>query len=359
MFAGLADRPNSLKDFDMKRLPTVCLTFAFAAAACSSGSNQSPDAQPGTGGAGGAMATGSGGSTPASGGSAGGGSGGGGVIDDARPGVDQIVSADVPVTPTDTGGGERPPNADCPPGALMCDDFEGYPLGGDLSPNWTTEVIKGSVQVDTSKAFRGSKGVHLTTTLSPANEPVRTNGGPLRAATLVKTGAPLFPAPGNAFWGRAMVWVTKMPPAGRQGDVHSSHIEASGKLPNGRLLKYGEGIMGGQLLAGYTQRPGDENDLPLVDCGPRAGPGIPEGRWVCVEWQIDGARSAMHMWFDAKLQTQVDVNGSQGGSCTWQAPPFDKLFLGWRHSQPSPIDTEMWMDNVVIDTKRVNCPAMP
>jgi hypothetical protein len=354
----------------MKRLSTVCLMFALAtAAACSSSGNQSPDVKPaGTGGSGGAIATGTGGSVPGSGGSAGGasgggsgggaGSGGGSAGDDAS--ADQVVRPDVPVSPGDTGGGERPPNADCPAGALMCDDFEGYASGAsDLAPMWTTEVIKGAVLVDTTKPFRGSKAVHLTTMLSPANEPVRTHGGPLRAATLIKTGAPLFPATGNAFWGRAMMWVVKMPPAGRMGDVHSSHIEASGKLPNGRLVKYGEGIMGGQLLAGYTHRPGDEFDLPLVDCGPRAGPGIPEGRWVCVEWQIDGAKSAMHMWFDGKLQTQVDITGPQGGTCTWQAPPFDKFFLGWRHSQPSPIDTEMWMDNVVVDSKRVNCPAMP
>ncbi|HEX3695125.1 MAG TPA: hypothetical protein VH374_07020 [Polyangia bacterium] len=350
----------------MKRLSTVCLMFALVISACGSG-HPSPQMKPG--GSGGATVSGSGGSTAGSGGTTagsggntssnggtGGGSGGASVVADG--GSDEIArpdSADAPVA-ADSGG--RPPNADCPQGALICDDFEGYPLGGDLSPNWTTEIIKGNVQVETSKPYRGSQSVHLTVTLSPANEPVRTNGGPLRAATLIKTGAPLFPAPGNAFWGRAMVWVAKMPPSGSMGEVHSSHVEASGSLPNGQLVKYGEGIMGGQLLAGYTVRPSNEFDLPLVDCGPKSGPGIPEGRWVCMEWQIDGAKSQMHWWFDSKLQTQVDVNGPQGGSCTWKAPIFDKLFLGWRHSQPSPIDIDMWMDDVVIDTKRVNCPPM-
>lgn len=339
-----------------------CLT-ALLIGACGGGSSTPPggNATGGTTGVGTGGTTGGTGGVSAGTGGVSGGSGGSGGM---SPGTGGNVSngsggaTTDGAPPVDGNSAEHAPQSDCPAGALMCDDFEGYAAGAtDLSPTWSSEVILGKVVVDASKPFKGGKSVHLTTMLSPAGEPMRTNGGPLRAATLVKQGAPLFPLPGNGMWGRAMVWVTKMPPAGVQGDVHSSHIEASGKLANGRLAKYGEGIMGGQLLAGYTQRPAMENDLPLVDCGPRASPGIPEARWVCVEWQIDGAKNAMHMWFDGKLQTQVDVNGAMGGTCTWQAPPFDKLFLGWRHSQPSPIDTEMWMDNVVLDSKRVNCPA--
>ena len=310
----------------------------------------------GVGASGGAIGSGG---TFASGGAVGSSGASGNPITDASSNVlmDATTGAEVPSMPTDSGGNaERPPNSDCPAGALVCDDFEGYPLGGDLSPNWTPELIGGQVQIENSKPFRGSKGVHLSTTLSPANEPVRTNGGPLRAATLTKTGAPLFPAPANAFWGRVMVWLTQMPPGG----VHFSNIEASGKLPDGRLVKYGEGGMYQKLLAGYTIRPGNEFDLPTVDCGATSSTGVPEKRWVCIEWRFDGGNDEMHMWFDGQLQTAVDVVKT-GGSCSgpWQGPTFDKLFLGWRHSQPSTIDVDMWMDDVVIDTKRVGCPATP
>jgi hypothetical protein len=238
----------------------------------------------------------------------------------------------------------------------VCDDFESYPLGSDLSPNWTTELMGGTLQVDTSKPFRGVKGVRITTTLSPANEPPRTNGGPLRAATLIKQGAPLFPIAGNSFYGRVMIWLTDMPPGG----VHFSNIEASGKFPDGRLVKYGEGGMFQKLMAGYTIRPSSEFDLPTVDCATTSDMGVPVKRWVCVEWQFNGTSDEMHLWFDGQPQTQVDVVKT-GGSCPvpWKAPPFDKLFLGWRHSQPSSINVEMWMDDVVIDTKRVGCPPAP
>jgi hypothetical protein len=246
-------------------------------------------------------------------------------------------------------------SANCPAGALVCDDFEGYALGSDLSPNWTTEIMGGTVQVETSKPFRGTKGVRITTTLSPANEPVRTNGGPLRAATLIKQ-APLFPIAGNAFYGRVMIWLTDMPPGG----VHFSNIEASGKFPDGRLVKYGEGGMFQKLMAGYTIRPMGEFDLPTVDCAKTSNTGVPVKRWVCVEWQFNGSNDEMHLWFDGQAQTPVDIVKTGGGcSVPWKAPVFDKLFLGWRHSQPSSIDVEMWLDDVVIDTKRVGCPAPP
>jgi hypothetical protein len=256
---------------------------------------------------------------------------------------------------TDAARATADASVDCPPGALVCDDFEGYALGSDLSPNWTTEIMGGTVQVETSKPFRGTKGVRITTTLSPPNEPARTNGGPLRAATLIKQ-APLFPIAGNAFYGRVMIWLTDMPPGG----VHFSNIEASGKLPDGRLAKYGEGGMFQKLMAGYTIRPMGEFDLPTVDCAKTSNTGVPVKRWVCVEWQFNGSNDEMHLWFDGQAQTPVDVVKTGGGcSVPWNAPVFDKLFLGWRHSQPSSIDVEMWLDNVVIDTKRVGCPTPP
>jgi len=253
-------------------------------------------------------------------------------------------------------GGAGAASEDCPSGALVCDDFESYPLGVSLAPNWTTQVVGGQVQIDTSRPFRGAKGVHLTTTLSPANEPARTNGGPLRAATLIKEGPPLFPLPGNAFFGRAMIWLTQMPPGG----VHFSNVEALGRLPDGTLAKYGEGGMYQKLLAGYTVRPATELDLPTVDCSKSATTGLPEGRWVCLEWQFDGGTDEMHEWLDGVLQTGVDVVQQAGGCAVpWTAPIFSKLYLGWRHAQPSSIDTEMWLDDVVLDTTRVGCPAAP
>lgn len=268
--------------------------------------------------------------------------------------ADMNASADGNPTVDALAGSETAAPKDCPAGALFCDDFESYALGGDLSPNWTTQIVSGQVQIETSRPYRGSKSVRMTSTLSPAGEPARTTGGPLRAAALIKQGAPLFPVPNNAFFGRAMMWLTKMPPGG----VHFSNVEALGRLPDGTLAKYGQGGMYEKLMAGYTVRPSNELDQPTVDCSKSATSGFPEGRWVCVEWQFDGANDEMHYWFDGTLQTGVDVVRQAGGcAVSWKAPKFEKLYLGWRHAQPSSIDTEMWIDDVVLHTARVGCPS--
>lgn len=244
--------------------------------------------------------------------------------------------------------------APCPPGALVCDDFEAYPPGDDLAPHWRTQTIGGEVRVDGSRPFRGRQGLHVTVTASPPDEPKRTHGGPLRAASIVKQGAPLFPLPGNAFHGRAMIWLVKMPPGG----VHFSNFEAVGRTPDGSVVKYGEGGMFGKLMVGYTVRPHHEFDPPTIDCARTAPTGVPEGRWVCAEWQFDGPRAALHYWFDGVPQTAVDVEGG-GGRCPvpWVAPVFDELYIGWRHSQPSSIPVEMWIDDVVVGPGRIGCPA--
>jgi hypothetical protein len=163
----------------------------------------------------------------------------------------------------------------------------------------------------------------------------------------------LFPVPGNSFFGRAMMWLTQMPPGG----VHFSNVEALGRLPDGTLAKYGQGGMYQKLMAGYTIRPSTELDPPTVDCSESATTGFPEARWVCVEWQFDGTGDEIHYWLDGVAQAGVDVVKQAGGcSVPWKAPTFDKLYLGWRHAQPSTIDTEMWLDDVVLHTSRVGCP---
>ena len=42
----------------------------------------------------------------------------------------------------------------------------------------------------------------------------------------------------------------------------------------------------------------------------------------------------------------------------WLAPPaFQTLYLGWEHYQQTMNPIDLWMDDIVVDTKRVGCPA--
>jgi hypothetical protein len=100
-----------------------------------------------------------------------------------------------------------------------------------------------------------------------------------------------------------------------------------------------------------------------IDCSNPSASAFPSGRWVCVEWEFDGPKNAMHLWFDGALLSDVDVNG-MGTRCVanadlgkpWTAPNFSFLSLGWQAYQASNGPLELWMDDVAVGTERVGCP---
>jgi hypothetical protein len=234
---------------------------------------------------------------------------------------------------------------------LLCEDFERYgPGAAGLAPAWTTDVVGGTLEIDTTRPFSGGKGLHVT---APPNTS--------SLLQIIKQGAPLFPVPGNTFYGRMMMWLTQMP----TGGVHFNTVQANGLMPgSAQIAKYAYGAMYARLMAGYTVR-ATETALPTIDCGKSGPTGYPEKSWVCAEWKFDGPNNEMHYWLNGQAQTGVDVV-KVGGGCTgtqptggvWQAPVFNKLMLGW-YAQPFNAPIELWLDDVVIGTERIGCPKMP
>ncbi|HEY0709000.1 MAG TPA: hypothetical protein VGG33_19485 [Polyangia bacterium] len=301
-------------------------------------------------GAGGSSASGSGGSGPSSGGGA---NGAGGAGNGGASG-----SGGTPGSGGTSGSGGTPGDAaadvanetapaSCAPGALLCEDFEGYPAGGSLAPNWMTDTTGGTVAVDGTKPYRGTKAVHFRATASTSN-----------LLQIWKKGAPLFPIKNNTFYGRVMMWLSRQP----TGGVHFNTVQANGLLPGStQIAKYAYGAMYEKLMAGYTIRP-REDASPTVDCGKSPGTtGYPVGQWVCAEWKFDGANDEMHYWLNGVAQTAVDVIKTDA-SCVmappgnrWRAPVFDKVMLGW-YSQPFAQPIDLWMDDIVISTEPIGCP---
>jgi hypothetical protein len=325
----------------------------FWVVGCAASSGTPPDS-----GSGGARGTGGTQPTNGSGGASSGGSGG---PTDAPAGMDVVTQPGSGGTVGGSGGAGGPVDSageqsaevappSCAPGALLCEDFESYAVGGggNLAPNWMTDTTGGTVMVDSTKPHAGTKSVHFTATASTAN-----------LLQIWKQGAPLFPIKGNAFYGRVMMWLSRQP----TGGVHFNTVQANGLLPGTtQIAKYAYGAMFEKLMAGYTVRP-TETALPTVDCGKSTGTtGYPTGKWVCAEWQFDGANDVMHYWFDGVAQTAVDVVKTDP-SCgatpppgnRWQAPVFNKLMLGW-YSQVFPMPVELWMDDIVISTEKIGCP---
>jgi hypothetical protein len=260
------------------------------------------------------------------------------------PSVDSSADVGLPEAAAETAAGS------CPAGALLCDDFEKYTAGGSLAPTWTTDLTGGMVRVDTTKPFAGKQAVHISAATGVTN-----------LLQIVTQGAPVFPLPGNMFYGRMMYWLSEMPPD------HTNIIQASGVLPGGtQIAKYAYGIKYKHLMAGYTIR-ARETDSPTVDCGNTpATTGYPEKKWICLEWQFDGSKDEMHHWVDGQAQPAVDVvktggcpeGGAAPANGRWQAPVFNKVMLGfYAHPYATPID--VWIDDVVISTQRIGCPPPP
>ncbi|MEA2698237.1 MAG: hypothetical protein QOI66_2508 [Myxococcales bacterium] len=313
---------------------------------CGGGAGGGAPTQNGSGGAiGSGGAPGSGGMVGGSGGQSGspGGSGGQASGSGGTGGQQGDVDAANAVDAASPGDGSV---AGCPAGAAVCEDFEKYAVGGDVTAGgWSVMQTSATVQVDATKPFAGGKGLHL---VAPA-------GGAKTAALLVRQGAPLFPIAGNSFFGRMMVWITDAP-----AGIHFNNVIASGTLPNStQIAKYGFGALMARTTAAYTVR-NTAAGAPVVDCYFGGGAAVPIKRWVCVEWKFDGAGNEMHYWYDGSPVSEVVKSAGTcvaGSAPIWTAPTFADIQLGWFQNQPSTAPLEMWMDDIVIHgTQRVGCP---
>jgi hypothetical protein len=303
----------------------------------------------GGGGAGERAAAGQGGSGAAAGTSSGGGhvdasSAGGEASDVAAAGSgDDAGGADAT---SGDGTGDAMSGA-CGPGTVLCEDFESYMAPADLAAAWTTTVTAATLTVDTTKAAHGQRALHIT---AAAGTPV---------AVIAKQGPPLFPFAGNVIFGRVRMWLTATP----GGAYHWNNIQAAGDLPGTTLWgKYGWGGQFGKILAGYTVRTAQTATTATIDCSNPSASAFPSQKWVCVEWEFDGVKNEMHLWFDGALLTDVDVVG-MGTRCVnnadlgklWAAPTFSFLSLGWQQYQGSNGPLELWMDDVAVGTQRIGC----
>jgi len=229
--------------------------------------------------------------------------------------------------------------------ALLCDDFESYPVGQVPGGPWTASINQGTVVVDTTRAWSGTHAVRVT---------VAGGTGTYRRAFLSTMGPPVFPLPGNAFYGRMMIWLNAAP----AGSVHWTNIQAEGPVPgmNFRALSRYGGQLQKRLMASY------DTQGVASDCWRHSATLMPEARWACMEWRFNGPNNETDFWLDGTALTDLTVikrgdgcldNGTNGD---WLAPTYDTLLLGWEHYQQS-IVHDMWIDDVGVSLQRLGCPA--
>jgi hypothetical protein len=128
-------------------------------------------------------------------------------------------------------------------------------------------------------------------------------------------------------------------------------VSPAGSLPTGESggYRFGGGPNWGLAYGTKT-----------LDCAKGSKVAAPVGRWVCIEWKIDGNRDEQRYWVDGQPLDDLTVIGKAycfkpNKTVEWQAPVFSSISLGWEHYLSAPA-AEGWLDDVVIDNKPIGCP---
>jgi hypothetical protein len=291
----------------------------------------------GTGGA----AAGSGGGDAGSGGSSTGGSTGTGGR-----------SADASAGPSDggTGDGSVSAGGGCT-GAMasFCDDFEAQTTG--QPPKGAFTVRSGGMatfMIDTTKAYSGTKSAHIH---------VPKGAGGNSDPTAQMTFNTQFPIAMNDLHGRVMVFLTKNPNDTGKPNIHWDLLSASGGGKTYTLgSMFNDVAKTGAFMPVY--QPGDRS----IDTSTP----FPVGMWACVQWEFRFGGAGGDL-LELKMNDKVIDLGKTtaegapivgGHVAAWPAGPWSRLTFGYVHfSSPTPIDVDLWFDDLAFGPQEIPCPS--
>ncbi len=245
--------------------------------------------------------------------------------DGARP--DANAMADVAPPPV---GGPAPPCR-----FNLCESFETYDDGAKPDPAiWRS----GAVAVDSARAARGKKALHIVGA---------STGGAEKYIRETK----FIPSNGGAY-GRMFLWVEKRP--FNVPFLHVSYVEVSaGATGGGYDLRYGNHFAGGAtkpLAWGLNIDPHTGSEGGMRDNEP-----FTEKTWHCVEWFLDPKANEARFWFDGREKTTLHWLNSRSTDPSYAFPDFKSIAVGVATYHPSDIPVEAWIDEVVIHSERVGC----
>jgi len=315
--------------------PVSVLLALTLAGACSSNS----PAHPGTSDTGGSGPDeGTGGKGTSTGGKSGGTGGAmstGGSSGDTggATGTGGSVAADAGSTggtgPADAAAGDAPPSMSGGCSGKFCDDFEGATVGSNPGAPWMVHLEKGMLKTDDTRAFSGTKSIHLTHPGAPA-------------AMFLELRQPALPLPGGVVYGRVMYWLEKNP-TGQYS--HFELVRGTGALAGGQQAQLNTGAENGKVVVNYE--PGDCTKYSKVP--------FPEKKWTCYQWRFDTTKNDIHLWVDGVSVDDVPV-AAAGGGC-WKAPMvLDTLHIGWE-SYHTPMPVSLWIDDVAVGDQMIPCPT--
>jgi hypothetical protein len=254
--------------------------------------------------------------------------------EDADAGVPEQDSGSTPRDEPDAGPGGTPRCSGA--GLTFCDDFE----GAQLDPAWGNK--QGTVELDTSKAMRGQKSLH-----------VRAENN--KVAIIAHRSS--FPMPNERFWVRMFVNIKNLP------TPNWAHWSVLWTIPEGAQWSVEEHRFGGQnqsdkkLYWAVGTDHGDSGDWTNIDTSST----VKLDTWTCVELLIDATMDVSQVYRDGveypALGTTRATKHQGNASVPYDIPPPRTLWLGFFYYQGETPGTnyDLWFDSFAIDDERIGC----
>ncbi|MEO8796532.1 MAG: hypothetical protein ABI551_01485 [Polyangiaceae bacterium] len=271
-------------------------------------------------------------------------------------------------TPHDAGADAATPLKDAGPPdpcgtALFCETFDGY--GGvttiadkqKFGP-WTASLKTGAVMsLDGAHTTSGATALHVHI------DNAATAGGRLYASAA--GGQAIFAGAPTHLYGRMKMYID---PNGTS--IHWTFFGVDGPAATtvdgsaGRNASYvmsslpKSGVNTYSFVYGLSGTPSEGDH----DCSSQSATSMPSA-WACVSFEMDSSARKLRMYKDGVTTPILSVD-DHGKGCVaptpatdpWYGPAVTDLFVGAYsfHAMDAPLD--VWIDDLVVDTKPVACP---
>ncbi len=244
--------------------------------------------------------------------------------------------------------------------ALLCEKFDGYPSVTAITDSqmfgpWHASLESGAtMSLDGAHTVSGSNALH-----------VHIDNGATAGGRLLTDGAqPIFATKPTHVYGRMMMYID---PNGTS--IHWTFFGVNGDAQspdNGRNAQYILSSLPRNNVNTYSfvyglQAQGSDG---YHDCSSQSMTDMPTAAWSCISFELDSVARKLRMYKDGATTPILSVD-DHGNGCVaptsvtdpWYGPSITQLFVGAWSFHPMNADLDVWIDDLVVDTKPVTCPA--
>jgi hypothetical protein len=279
---------------------------------------------------------------------------------DASTGTDGSSSGDAALDATLDAGIDAGPPDPCLT-ALFCEKFDGYATVTAIADQQKFGPWHAALQTGATMDLDGTHKVSGVDALHVHIDNTVTAGGRLFA-----DGAqPIFATMPTHVYGRMMMYID---PNGTS--IHWTFFGVNGPAEAsspavGRNASYimsslpKNGVNTYSFVYGLSSTATDG----YHDCSQQSATSMPTAAWSCVSFEMDSVARKLRMYKDGAATPILSID-DHGTGCVpptavaspWYGPSITQLFVGaWSfHPMNAPLD--VWIDDVVVDTKPVTCP---